>query len=153
MELLRETLMRDVPGIETANQGRVVEAAYSPFNCRSACLQRLIWERCRCLDLGLQLPFFKPSLFCGAFGENITNAKMFFDAEKYKRGHCLEWDGTSLDSEECSFLHNIVERLENLSKGLLLCHTTRSMDGAPLIVLFVLNRFKNIIFEDNRDQF
>ncbi len=112
--------MRDVPGIETANQGRIVEAAYSPFNCRSACLQRLIWERCRCLDLGLQHPFFKPSLFCGAFGENITNAKMFFDAEKYKRGHCLDWENYSLDSEECSFLHNIVDRLENKPKGL--CH-------------------------------
>ncbi len=111
MELLRETLLRDVPWIATSSQGEVLEASYSPFNCRSACLQRLIWDECHCLDFGLKLPFFQPSLFCGAFGENVTNAKMFFNPKKYNREHCLDWNKDNLELEECSFLHNVVDSL------------------------------------------
>ncbi len=109
--LLHETLARDIPDIAEKLESEVVSSAYNQIRCRSACLQKIIWKACGCLDPRLQMPVLLPSMLCGAPGKNRTHARMFFKPEEFGKQHCFESDGELLASEECSFLHNIINTL------------------------------------------
>ena len=43
--------------------------AYQVVDCRGACLNRLIFEQCNCLDLSLNMPVVDASLLCANPGE------------------------------------------------------------------------------------
>ncbi len=120
--LLHETLARDIPDIaEKLSESKMAKSSYSPIRCRSACLQKIIWSECQCLDPRLQMPVLLPSMLCGAPGKNTTHARMFFNPEQFGREHCFESNGEFLASEECSFLHNIISSLA-CAKGVKLIH-------------------------------
>ncbi len=83
---------------------------YSQQECRSACLQRLIFEQCNCLDTQTRLPFndINPSHLCIVLP--LDEVHMFLEPERYNKLGCFQ-DHDELISQNCSFLHRIINDL------------------------------------------
>ncbi len=79
------------------------QASYSRQQCRSACLQRLIWQECKCLDLKSRLPFadVEGKLICGTLGE--TDMDMLMNDDKYTGQRCAK--------DMCPILHKMINDL------------------------------------------
>ncbi len=123
LQSLRETVLkamsdRNIPRPAMNGEhmkGHEMPAQFMPYmytsqSCRSACRQRLIWERCSCLDLESKLPFpdVDGSLLCGALAEQEMN--ILLDPQKHNRAGCLS-DLTQITSSSCSHLHKIITDL------------------------------------------
>ena len=87
------------------------DTAYQVVDCRGACLNRLIFEHCNCLDLSLMMPVVDSSLLCGNPGEG---GEKLFDFEDRSWDKCFHTD--HLEADECSFLHKIFEDLSCMRK-------------------------------------
>ncbi len=93
------------------------EEDYQPFyseqDCRSACLQGLIWQECKCLDLNSRHPFpnVDGSLFCGTLGDAVMERVLnqFKDEDLW----CMR---QSLLTDKCAFYHKIINDLACVKK-------------------------------------
>ncbi len=108
-----------VNNIPNNNNEHEVSVAYIPYmytsqSCRSACLQRLIWERCHCLDLKLKLPFpdIDGKLLCGALGEKEMDILLNLSQNlpKSDKERCL-FNLSQVISDNCSHIHKIINDL------------------------------------------
>ncbi len=115
--LLRESVLKAMPAsyVPSSNAGHKMPAAFMSYmytsqSCRSACLQRLIWEKCHCLDLKSKLPFpdVDGKLLCGALGEQEMD--ILLNPQKHNKGGCSS-DLTEVISMNCSHLHKIINDL------------------------------------------
>ncbi len=105
LEMLRE----NVKGSLKQTPLRDRQSTYAQQDCRSACLQRIIWAKCHCLDLQSRLPFgdVGDSLLCGALGSD--EMKMLMNPRD-DQIDCFT-NLTELSSAKCGFLHKIIEDL------------------------------------------
>ncbi len=83
---------------------------YTQQECRSSCLQRLIFEECKCLSTEIRLPFknIDPSHLCMVLP--LHEVQMFLEPEKYDKLGCFK-DRNEFMSQKCSFLHKIINDL------------------------------------------
>ncbi len=85
------------------------DTAYQVVDCRSACLNRLIFENCNCLDMSLMMPVTDVSLWCADIGEG--GEKLYYPGDW---DHCFTTE--YLETDECSFLHKLFEDLTCMKK-------------------------------------
>ncbi len=106
LQLLREKTISFL-GKAIHLSGGDIYSTYTPQDCRSACLQRLILEECHCLDLDSKLPFENINEnLCGAL--NQTGMNMLLEPYKYDKQDCFENVTELGTSEKCSFLHKMI---------------------------------------------
>ena len=96
-------------GRTPSSASKTQQQAYTRQECQSACLQRIIWRKCRCLHLELRLPYddIDGSVLCGSLAER--EMKMFLDP--MHRQTCVTGNLTALLSEECMFLRKMIDDL------------------------------------------
>ena len=85
------------------------KSTYTQQDCRSACLQRIIWNECHCLDLQSRLPFGEGEehLLCGAVG--LEEMAMLMEPSDDQL-NCFR-DLNELGSAKCSFLNKLINDL------------------------------------------
>ena len=117
LKLLRESVLKDTAtdNVNNNNAKYKMSAAYKPYlytsqGCRDACLQKLIWKTCHCLDLKSKLPFpdVDGKLLCGALG--AEEMEILLDPKKYDKEGCL-FNLTKVVSTNCTHLHKIINDL------------------------------------------
>ena len=86
-----------------------LESRYTQNGCHSACLLRLIWEECHCLDLHstVFLRNLPGKLICGT----LTKAGMKRILYGFSAYFNCYYDLNYLISDECSFLHKMINEL------------------------------------------
>ncbi len=109
MQKLWELIRKALGFVPTDNQAED-HSAYSQQECRSTCLQRLIFESCNCLDSKIRVPFndIDPSHLCMILP--LHQAHMFLEPEGYDKLSCFN-DLDEFISQNCSFLHKIINDL------------------------------------------
>ncbi len=85
-------------------------STYSAQDCRSACLQSLVLDQCKCLDVESKLPFrHLNNILCGTF--NQTGMEILLNPEVYDKEECFT-DVTELAySTKCTFIHKMIDDL------------------------------------------
>ncbi len=108
MQKLQERVMSALGSV--SNNQTEDNPTYSQQECQSACLQRLIFESCNCLDSETKLPFkdVDPSHFCMIL--QLHEVHMFLEPERYNKRGCFH-DPNEFISQNCSFLHKIINDL------------------------------------------
>ncbi len=110
MKMLRENVSQSLGFRLSLLDGDDGMSTYTQQQCRTACLQREIWGKCKCLDSFLDLPFknLDSSVLCSNPAK--TEMNIFLKPESYNKSHCFR-NLTDLISDGCRFLHKMINDL------------------------------------------
>ncbi len=83
------------------------QSVYTQQQCRSACLQRRILQKCHCLEREMKytIPNIEKTHFCGTLG--IEETHILLNKEQYNKSDCFT-NATQLVSDKCSFVHKLI---------------------------------------------
>ncbi len=86
--------------------------SYSEQDCRSACLQRKIWRKCKCLDLKAKIlfPNMDGDLLCGTLGKAGTEMIYSRESNSYLID-CLRFPEGLLNNDKCTIFYKIINDL------------------------------------------
>ncbi len=112
LKLLQASVAGSLNHQYTKPEGDLHGYTYTEQGCRTACLQRLIWQECRCLDLKSRnlFDYINGSMICGALGSADMDKFLENYAEYRYKLKCFD-DISKLISKECTIFHKMIEDL------------------------------------------
>ena len=110
MQLLR-TEVAKVYENETDIYDEDLDSTYTEQQCRFACLQRHIFQKCHCIGYEMKhiFPNVSRSIFCGSLDKNETH--MFLYPEQYNKSDCFEFFSVVLHTDHCNFVIKMLDAL------------------------------------------